>query len=594
MKLARLLPLLLISTLAISACGKDETTDAAAGSSSKNNLLTLVPANTPYLGGSLAPVPDTIIDSYLKRFEPALTSLQVELNKAKLQREANPDELADDPAARIAHVVLLELDGKLNRAGLESLGFDISSQSVVYGMSAFPVARMSLSDAATLRATVQRVLDSAEVKVPSHEFQGQSYWRFIPEMHDYDENGDVVIDGDEKTDDPADAIGFYLAILEDHMVLGMLPVFAESSFLPALLALEKPASSSAESTLMDINRRFAYTPHGSGVIDFQKLADEITNPDSMAGQFVSRSGHDLAELNTDQCRQEINTIIAHTPRAYSGIKEFSETLVGSQIVVENESSLAAELVKLVADVPVANAKSSFLAEFALGIKTGPLRDFLRSKTTAIIEQPYQCAVLAQVNEQAQNANDQLNQPLPPLVNNLLGLRVAISRFGRGQSAPESAEGLIALHVTQPEMLIGMAQMLLPNLADLNMAAGEPAVRVPADMIPMPDLVLYAAQSTSAIGISVGEGEQNALLDFINQAGKANGTFLSVNYDMATYMDITGQMGADDSVDDKHFNASNIAKQFQEVQKQVMDRSDTRLSFTKDGFVMDSKLSFKNP
>lgn len=606
MKFARLVALFLVSTLALTACGKDNSTETSAteasNSAGKNSLLALVPADTPYLGGSLQPMPDAVIDSYIQRFEPAIASLQLELDKARMKLEKNPEQLADEPMARIAHAILIEVDGKLSRSGLESLGLEVGGQSVAYGISAFPVLRTSLSDAATLRATVQRVLDNAEVEAPVLEFQGQSYWRFVPDLHEDDEAADVIFSDDEDTVDRKEAFGFYFAILDDHMVFGVLPVFAEASFLPALLALEKPDSSAAENTIKAINQKFDYTPYWTGTMEFQKLANELTNPDSLAGQFISRSGHDLTAINSDPCRQEISSMIAHTPRAYSGIKEFSETAVGSQVVVETESSLAAELIALVSDVPVANAKSKFLAELALGLKTGPLRDFLRNKATAIVEQPYQCEALAQMNEYAQQASDQLNQPLPPMVNNLLGLRVAISRFGRGEAAPESAEGMIALHVTQPEMLIGMAQMLLPNLADLNMAAGEPPVRVPAEMIPMPDMVLYAAQSKSAIGISVGEGEQNALIDFINRQGKANGTFLSVNYDTATYLEMTGQLGPDNDFDDHDnhdaddgdFNVMNIPKEFQKAQQQIADRTDTRLSFGKDGFIIDSKTSFKNP
>jgi hypothetical protein len=500
--------------------------------------------------------------------------------------------LADDPAARIVHALLVEVDGKLDPAGLKSLGIDIRAQTVAYGMSAFPVMRTSLSNADTLRATVQRVLDNAKIEAPALEFQGQSYWRYIPEVHEYDENGEVIADSNAQDSDKA--VGFYIAILDDHMVFGVLPVFAEASFLPALLALEKPTGSTAESTLKEINSRFGYTPHGSGVIDFQKLVNEMTNAESLAGQFITRSGNDLAAINTDQCRQEISGIISHTPRAYAGATEFSENVIATQAVLETESSLATELIALVADVPVANAKSSYLAELALGIKTGPLRDLMRSKTSAIIAQPYQCEALAKLNVQAQQANDQLNQPMPPLVNNLLGLRVALSSFVGGASAPESAKGLIALHVTQPEMLVGMAQMLLPGLAELNMAAGQPPVLVPADMLPIPGMVLYAAQSKSAIGVSLGEGEQNSLADFINKEGKANGTFLSVNYDAAAFMDITGQLQPDGMDDAESAATAEMFEQMTQDYQQMFDRSDYRFSFSKDGFVVNSKTTFKNP
>lgn len=603
MKFARLMPVFLITALALAACGKDEPADQAADAAAAgNSLLALVPADTPYLGGNLAPVPDAVIDSYLSRFEPALESLQVELTEARAELESNPDELADDDGARVVHALLQELDGKLNRAGLESLGFDLSAEQVVYGISAFPVMRATLSDAAALRATVQRVLDNAGMEAPELEFQGQSYWRIVPDMHESvtGDLSDVYGDGaEDETGAPASdqeeesGVAIYIAILPDHLAFGMLPLESESEVLPAFLALEKPADSMAAQQLADINQRFGYSAYGTGVLDLQKFADELLNADSLVGRLLASHGHDVAAAATDQCRAEISSIIANTPYFYTGMKELSETVVENQLVVETAPSIATELMSLVSDVPVANAASSYLAELALGLKVGPVRDFLRSKAMAVVEQPYQCEFLQDLNNHAQNASDQLNQPIPPMFNNLLGLRAAISRFGRGQDAPESAEGMIALHVTQPEMLVGMAQMLVPSLAELNLAPGEPPVQVPSDMLPVPGLVLYAAQSESALGISVGEGQQNGLADFINQKAKANGTFLSFNYDTATYLDMSGQLG-NDALDSGDSSASSFAESAKEVYQSMADRSDTRFSFTKDGLVIDSKMTFKNP
>lgn len=599
MKPARLLPLLLISSLALSACGKDDSgnetaagTGQTASAAGNNSLLALVPADTPYLAGNLAPLPDKLVDSYLKRAEPILAAFQLQMNKFQQQIEKNPEELESDPATRVVLAAMQELDGKLNRAGLEGLGFDLTPEHVIYGMSAFPVMRASLSDADALRATVQRILDRADVAATSLEFQGQAYWRFIPEMHDYDENGNVLAETRTDAEKTAQAIGLYIAILQDHMAVGLLPVADESTVLPSFLAIEKPASSAAASTLKAVNQRFDFSPYGSGVIEFQKLMDQLTSENSLAGQYIKRFGHDLAEFNSHVCRQEISGIIAHTPRAFAGIKELSETVGTSSMVVETESSLASELTALVSDVPVANPKSNYLAELALGLKIGPLRDFLRNKASAVVSAPYQCEALADLNIRAQQAADQLNQPIPPMVNNLFGLRVAIRSID--QNTPESAKGLIALHVTQPEMLVGMAQMLLPNLADMNLVVGAPPARVPADLIPLPGMVVYAAQGKSAIGLSVGEGEQDQLASFINQEGKSNGTFLSVNYDSAAFSEITGQMGEDLPDSDALASHQDFVKQLQEEARKLLDRSDTRLSFSKDGLVIDNSSTLKNP
>jgi hypothetical protein len=591
MKFARDLFVLLVLALLLTACGKDDAADKAAGTvdgAASNSLLALVPNDTPYLGGNLAPVPDEVIDSYLKRAEPVLAAMQERMAEIRQEIASHPEELESDSGARLAHALLEELDGKLNRPGLESLGIDLSPEQVVYGMSAFPVMRTSLSNAEALRATVQRVLDKAGVDAPVSELGGQQYWRFIPEDH-----MDDLVDVADSTDPGAPRVGIYIAILPDHMAIGVLPVAAEASVLPAFLAQEIPASSNAAERLEEINQRFDYSPHGSGVIEFQRMLDELTSPDTLAGQFIQAGGHDLAAINSDVCRQEISGIIARTPRAYSGFREFSETTVSSRMVLETESLLAGELLNLVADVPPADPDTGFLAELALGLKVGPVRDFLRMKAAAIAEVPYQCEALADLNQHARDAADQLNQPIPPMVNNLFGLRAAISSMG-GLDAPQSAQGLLSLHVTQPEMLVGMAQMLVPGLAELDLSPGAEPVQVPADMLPIPGMVIYAAQAKTTLGLSVGEGQQAGLVDFINQEGKSDGTFLSVNYDAAAYMDLTGNMGMNNLDQGDTPPQDDLGELISEEYRKLVDRSDMRFSFSRDGFVVDNTTTLKNP
>ncbi len=592
MKFARLLSVFLLLALAMAACSKDDSADesaqsGAAGSTGGNSLLALVPEETPYLAGNIAPIPDEVVDTYLQRAEPILAAMQQNLAEARRELEGDTEQLASDTGARVGLALLQELDGKLNRAGLESLGFDLTPDQVIYGISAFPVTRISLSSADALRATVQRVLDKSGVEAPVQELGGQSYWRIIPDVDvDVDTTG-------EAANDAAESVGLYIAILPDHLAIGMLPVAAEADVLPQFLAQDIPASSNAESRLREINQRFDFAAYGSGVVDFQKVFDEIINPDSLAGQLVASHGHDMAALRTDVCRQEVGSMIARTPRAYSGFREISDSTIASRIVLETETGLAGELAGLVADVPVANAASTFLAELALGLKVGPVRDFLRNKATAIVDAPYQCEALADLNSHARDAADQLNQPVPPMVNNLFGLRAAISSMG-GMDAPQSAQGLLSLHVTQPEMLVGMAQMLVPGLAELDLSPGAAPVQVPADMLPIPGMVIYAAQAKTSLGLSVGEGQQAGLVDFINREGKSDGTFLSVNYDAAAYMGLTENMGMNSLDQGDTPPQDDLGELISEEYQKLVDRSDMRFGFSKDGFVVDSRTTMKNP
>jgi hypothetical protein len=154
------------------------------------------------------------------------------------------------------------------------------------------------------------------------------------------------------------------------------------------------------------------------------------------------------------------------------------------------------------------------------------------------------------------------------------------------------------------MFVGMAQMFLPDLSGLSLVPGEPPVQLPASMIPVPGIIAFAALSQDAIGLSLGEGEQAGLLDYLDEKPGPSGTFLSTSYDMAAYLDYTQKMSAqiqdsDSDADDidpahaAHYQSfMHISESAQEAFKAFADRSQASLRFTPEGFVADSRMTFK--
>ncbi len=72
-----------------------------------------------------------------------------------------------------------------------------------------------------------------------------------------------------------------MRFLTSNWLLSVFPVKAEDSLLAAFLGQEMPAQSMASSNILGVmNKAKGYTAYGSGILDIQKLADEILNPDS--------------------------------------------------------------------------------------------------------------------------------------------------------------------------------------------------------------------------------------------------------------------------------------------------------------------------
>ena len=273
--------------LALGACSRDEESAAGAG----NALLDYVPADTPYLAANLEPLPEDVVDAWLLRAQPVLDEMQTQLSKARTDLEGQDPAGVDDPGERLALALLRELDGKLSREGLNSLGLDIRSHKVVYGLGAFPVLRVGLSNAVSMQATIHRVLDGAGLTAPEQSLQGVAYWRVGPDAHH---------------DMP---VGLYLAILEDHLAIGILPAAAEAETLPAFLGLERPAQSDARTRLAELNRAHGYTAHGSAILDLRLLADQFLQADSLTARVLAGAGaYDPATI-TPECVAEVHGII---------------------------------------------------------------------------------------------------------------------------------------------------------------------------------------------------------------------------------------------------------------------------------------------
>ncbi len=579
MSYLRLLAIGTVSLLMVAACGKSEDAVEVAIEKTDSTLFDYVPADTPYLAGNLQPIPDEVIEVFLQRFEPVLASVQDELTNAR-------QTLEDEDGSRLISAILQEFDGNLSRQGMESLGFDLRAHKVVYGMGVFPVIRIGLSDADALRATIQRVLANAEIDAPELEHQGVSYWRL----------SDV---------DTADApVGIYVSIFADHLAMSIFPPLAETELLPAFLGLEMPGDSNAVSRLAELNAKHSYTPYGSGILDLDQIVEEFISPDTIMTRVMATTGDFDPTDMTAECKTEIRDIVSNSPRMTMGVRELTTSAIAMQYRVETETTLAQQLAGLVADIPIANPLSDRLLEFSFGMRFGAVRDFLREKVVAIMESPYQCEHLQSINQSATEAFTQLNQPMPPFVNNFRGLRLSLSEITETNSMPVNGRGLIAVHIDQPEMFVGMAQMFLPDLSELTLAPGDPPVQLPASMLPIPNVVAFAALSTETIGLSIGDGEEAGLPAYLEEEAGPAGTFMSIGYDMAAYLEYTHKLGkqyeqtedelaeTDPEQEAVLQSIEDISAAAQQAVKSFSDRSYTTFRLTPDGFEADSRMTFK--
>ncbi len=570
MKLTQLGAALTFAALLTTGCSRDE-----AGSDDANPLLGYVPADTAYVAANLAPPPDDVVDAWLARSAPMLEQMQGVLATAREDLAAGEVDVDDETMAALAEAVLAELDGKLNRDGLEQLGLSPQSHHVFYADGLLPVARVGLSDPVALREVVKRVEARSGVPIPEHELDGQSYWMISEDDLDVD-------------------FGIVIAILEDHMVMGFTPASDEAR-LRTLLGMNRPAESLADgSALAQLNQDKGYTDYGSGYLDTARLVHELFDADSNTNQLLSVYGENsLADMDP-VCRREADRISAIAPRLVAGVTELDADSTANAMQLELEPGIAAGLARLVADVPPASDDDGLLAAGSLNINVGRLREWMLERVDHMAATPFECPQLQDLNRQIAEASVTMKQPVPPFIGNLKGLRMEVAATGEGDEMfnPEAAAGLLSLEMESPQMVVGMARMMIPGFDQLNLEPGAEPVELPQELMTVvtPEFAAHAVMSKDAIGLSFGQGQSDRLLNFLDDDSDPNGIVFSAEWDTAALMRL--QHGDFQSDDPNDLGADEPAAKLVQAYQAMMGRTRVEVAFDEEGITIRQRQSYR--
>jgi len=570
MKFTRTLALIAGSALFLAACDQESEQATVAVQENTNPLLEYVPADTAYVFADLEATPKEITDAYITRFQPALDVISEEIIRFQTDYESGNYE--DNQMAKLATAILDELGGSLSADNLANLGISLQAHHAVYAMGVFPVIRIELDDADKFRAAIARIETKMGFEIPEKNLNGSAYWHLSEE------------------DMP---VGLYIAILDQQLALSAFPINAEGNLLAAFLGQEMPAQSMASTNALAImNSKKGYTGYGSGIIDLQRLADEFLNADSATRTYLGPEMVQELPVLDAVCTAEIKAMVAKAPRMTAGSTKLTANEIAMRYELEIENSLAASLAGLVSDTPVAVDGDQLLSG-SLAIQVGKLRSFVLEKVNAIVTTPYECGMLQDLNQSATELVAQLNVPMPPMINNLMGARILIDEFHPATQPPEGT-GLVALHVDKPEMFVGMASMMVPGFEALDLANQSDPVRIPAEMLHMEGLEVSALMGDNAIGASVGEKQAKGLKAFMAAKPQDGGTFFSVSYDLARQVEIQDEMAKKFNIDASDHESAHdeLAEAFKQSYSAMLGRSRVDMRFSEDGLVIDSLMTFK--
>jgi hypothetical protein len=221
------------------------------------------------------------------------------------------------------------------------------------------------------------------------------------------------------------------------------------------------------------------------------------------------------------------------------------------------------------------------------------RDFARERVGAWVEAPPKCAAFSDIAANASDWQRALNQPIPPVVTNIRGLRVNIDHLLMGESGQvEDAAGTLALFVRNPQMLLGMAQMFSPEVAAMGVEPNGEPKPLPAGLIPnMPKLAAFLALSDEAIGLSIGEGQQERLPEALTPH-EPDGAIFAYTINFAGYSELMSTMMSRlremEGMPSDELPPSDFMDQFAEM----YESSSVAIRLTEQGIVVESSLTVK--
>ena len=567
---SRSLLLLAACALAVAACGKSKEDEAASLLTDSSGLLRYVPADTPYVFGSLAPPPDEFLDKIEPKVDRLLAAYSEMLGvvMAEAQSEGGDAEELEKYDALVTEVrSLLSLEG-LNEAGLTR-----ASTGLLYGNGLLPVLRVTLSDASLFDDFITRIEAKAGEQLAVGEVDGLPY-RFIE-----DEGVRIII-----------------ATADDQFVLTVAPDSLDDAALARLLGLELPAENIAQTgKLLEIAKEYDLMHEYVGLVDTVRVVDTfIDEPGDLDALLLEMAGYDATNLS-DDCKAEIRALAGIAPRVVTGYEEVSAERIRSVAVVELRKDIASEFTTFVSRVPGLGAIYDSLFSFGMSMNIEALRSFFDKRVAALEEQPWECEHLADLQDGLFAAREQaLAQPVPPVIYDLNGFLAIVDElegFDPGKKRPpDSIDASFLLAIDNAQGLLAMGQAMIPELAELTI---EPDGK--AHQFELPDTgsgaeKAWVALQESAIALSVSEDAETALPALLKAEGSMPPPFMSMGLDGERYYKLIGDAmrASDDEEMSEEMRAA--VSDVLEVAAEFYERLQVDVTFTARGVEIDSDLT----
>ena len=557
MRAAHAVFVILLAACLGGACSKNsetKTKEPIQQAPASQAWLELIPADSPLVMTNLRPVPGELIDWLAKGLAPLGQMIEKEIQK-QLDKTQDEQERA----------VLTELQGKLtSREGLRSIGLSLEPRFAVYGIGPSLAMRVELADGKRLADFLDRLEAAAGAPAASIEkamFEDVSY-RSVTE----------------------DEASIVFAIHGNEAIVGVMHTNARAHVLPVLFGKKAPDASLADNRAIEaLVEKYGFMGVGTGYLDIEAAVRMFTGRASaLSSSILAASGIELPPLSAT-CHEELDQMAAAAPRIAFGYRAMSEAGFDALGVWEMRGDLAKELAALRAPVP---GVSSFRADkplfaMAMGLDLDMAMAWARGKAAAMLQSPYQCEHLGELNEAVAEIAGALESELPAQLAGFKGGVLALTSFAMGSMMP-TGTGYAAVGVDDPMALVDMVKAAVPDLAAVEVTPDGESTAIPLGL-PGLDTVHLTVQGTW-VGAAVGPGLADRIVSMLRAKPAADSPLFLMAYNYQQFMELMTQTGAfAQSTQEERLLIESIGR--------LLGYVELSMSFDERGLVMSQQAAF---
>ena len=501
----RLCTAAICAALITAGCGESETESAKSresqsvtgASADTNRFLANIDADTAYVYANLERLPAALVDKAW-----AINEASANSNEAILDAMAGDEEITAEMRALID-----ELKALSTREGWEAAGLHVNPLYAFYGVDLMPFAQFELSDGAAFSELLTRVESGLEQPLQRRDIEGvEVIWFEIAE-------------------------GFGIAMRHDQDSVTAALIPDDAALLTRVAGQYEPAAAMSTEQVAAFNREIGFSSYGSGYMDWQRLVNDLLTGDFAMADLAREDEAFTAVAEHPACVAEYQAVTEALPRMVFGYTRMTESHADFLARQETSAALAADLAPI-GQAPVSiDRELSGLLNFGLAFDLVAGREFARGLVDGWVANPPQCPSFEEIAKQAPQMQETLNRPIPPVVTNLHGLFLEADSFSFENGMPAGG-GTLSFFMRNPQLLVGMAQMFSPAVAELQLEPGGDPLKVPEGAIPQlqqANLEAWLAMGENAIGIAIGEENVDALSRAI-EATPADDLLLAGRFD----------------------------------------------------------------